>query len=86
MTIIDEITIQQIALRLGCTATAVRSGLDMPDYPPDLLAARREGFKRQMREYDEGSDGLWKPDPDTVDGASNLSDWEDERNSRPLPL
>ncbi len=55
----DECLIQELALSIGCKAVVVRGALDMPDYPPTLLATRRDAFLRQMREGQTGSDGLW---------------------------
>jgi hypothetical protein len=31
----------------------------LTEYPPELLAARRAAFVKQIREYDAKSDGLW---------------------------
>lgn len=52
------------------------------DYPAELLAARREGFVRQIEQYNTKSDGLWNPN--VVEGESRVSDWHDERNSKPI--
>ena len=46
------------------------------EYPPALLAARKAEFVAKLRAY---------TDPDTVDGPSDVSEWQDERNSRPFP-
>lgn len=46
------------------------------EYPPALLAARRAEFVAKLRAY---------TDPDTVAGPSDVSEWQDDRNSRPFP-
>jgi len=45
------------------------------DYPPALLATRRESVQQQIRELD----------PDSVDGESRVTPEQDARNSRPEP-
>ena len=46
------------------------------EYPPALLAARKAEFVAKLRAY---------ADPNVVDGPSDVSDWQDDRNSRPFP-
>jgi hypothetical protein len=54
-------------------------------YPPARLAARRVWFRSLVRRYNAKSDGLWRPDPDSVDGGGEVSEADDIRNSREFP-
>jgi hypothetical protein len=57
----DEITIECIALRLGCRAELIRKAAQMPDYDPALLAARRANFIASIQAHEADGAGLWDP-------------------------
>jgi len=72
----DEITIECIALRLGCRAELIRKAAQMPDYDPALLAARRANFIASIQAHEADGVGLWMQDADgsDTDMSSQLQD------------
>jgi hypothetical protein len=70
----------------------LRAALHEREYPQSLMQARRACILAAYRHLTaEQQANVCEElaelgDPDTVDGTSTVSEWQDERNSRPAPF